>query len=79
MNIPLPVTEENNGVPVVCRLLRTKTAYGYTTDGTPWELATSTTAVYWCLHTMGTVGPDDTYAHPHECTAARGCFRKPLE
>ena len=63
-----------------CRLLRTKTAYGtYTSTGEDWQTGDSTTAVYWCLATMGTEGPDDQLAHPHECHAARTCFRAPLE
>ena len=33
--------------------------------------------VYCCLRTMETVGPDDTFAHPHACLSGRGCFEAP--
>ena len=69
--------------PVVCRMLRTKTAYGtYTStagDGGDWRLAESSTAVYWCLETMGTAGPDDRLAHPHNCCCGRTCFKPELD
>lgn len=47
-------------VPVVCEFLRTKTAFG-TFAGSlySWQTGNSTTAVYWCLRTMETAGPDD--------------------
>jgi hypothetical protein len=56
----------------VCRLLRTKTAYG--DRGGDWRRGDSTTAVYWCLNTMEPVGPDDGYVHPHRCARGRACF-----
>jgi hypothetical protein len=61
----------------VCRLLRTKTAFG-TLMGTlySWESGRSTTAVYWCLRTMETAGPDDGYAHPHTCCEGRECYTR---
>ncbi len=59
----------------VCRLLRTKTAFGFTNDDIPWETGESTTAVYWCLGTMETAGPDDQYCHPHTCGPHRACYK----
>ena len=64
----------------VCRLLRTKTAFGTlvtdcSLEAAPWDAGASTTAVYWCLGTMASAGPDDRLAHPHECHAGRDCFR----
>jgi hypothetical protein len=74
--------EENHSeaVPVVCRLLRTKVAFG-TLIGhpMPWQTGASTTAVYWCLKTTETAGPDDGFAHPHACCAGRSCFEGPIE
>jgi len=68
MELPLTNT------PAVCPMLRTKTAYGtYSTD---WREGDSTTAVYWCLATMGVAGPDEGLATPRECIEGRGCFRK---
>jgi hypothetical protein len=66
----LPLTKST----AVCPMLRTKTAYG--TYDVPWQEGASTTAVYWCLETMATAGPDEQLAHPHECREGRGCFRK---
>ncbi len=74
--LPLP-TLDNEEVPRVCNLLRTKTAFGsFTgTDAPPWQAGASTTAVFWCLATMTTAGPDDCYCHPQNCREGRGCFR----
>jgi hypothetical protein len=59
----------------VCRMLRTKTAFGtFRGNMYAWQSGRSTTAVYWCLRTMETVGPDDDYTHPHTCREGRGCF-----
>ena len=59
----------------VCRMLRTKTAFGtFRGNLYAWQSGRSTTAVYWCLRTMETVGPDDDYTHPHACREGRGCF-----
>ncbi len=65
--------------PTVCSLLRTKSPFG--TYGSPneWTNGDCTTAVYWCLATMSSAGPDDQLAHPHQCGEGRGCFRKPIE
>ena len=66
--------------PEVCRNLRTKTAFGTLVGHrVAWQLGASSTAVYWCLRTMATAGPDDALAHPHGCRAGRGCFRGPAE
>lgn len=59
----------------VCRMLRTKTAFGtFRGNIYAWHSGRSTTAVYWCLRTMETAGPDDLYTHPHSCREGRGCF-----
>ena len=62
--------------PQVCVCLRTKTAFG-SLSGAPhhWQQGKSSTAVYWCLATMGNSGPDDGVAHPHRCQSGRGCYR----
>jgi hypothetical protein len=80
MNIPLRTTKQE--IPAVCPMLRTKNAYtnfGDDTDVAPWQLAQSTTAVYWCLKTMQHAGPDEGLAHPHHCLAGRTCFQPPAE
>jgi hypothetical protein len=72
-----------HALPVVCRMLRTKTFFGtYTSvggDDGDWRAGDSSTAVYWCLDTMETAGPDDRLAHPHECCGGRQCFKPPLD
>ena len=68
--------QPQTAVPEVCSRLRTKTAFGASTGYTPWQQGESSTAVYWCLKTMQTIGPDDSFAHPHQCCAGRECFRK---
>ena len=76
MDLSLP--QANSQPSSVCRMLRTKTAFGsYCCDGDeiPWESGESTTAVYWCLCTMETAGPDDLYAHPNSCRPTRTCYR----
>ena len=71
---------EEQAAPVVCRLLRTKTAFGtFVGNLYSWQAGRSSTAVYWCLRTMETAGPDDGYAHPHACCEGRSCFERPLD
>jgi hypothetical protein len=57
-------------------MLRTKTAFGsYGPEAYAWDSGESTTAVFWCLGTMETAGPDDHYAHPTTCRSGRSCYR----
>jgi hypothetical protein len=70
--------EAREAPPVVCRKLRTKVAFGSPHPGLrDWRHGDSTTAVYWCLATMETAGPDDGYAHAHGCRAGRSCYVPP--
>jgi hypothetical protein len=70
---PLNVIQEQSGI---CRRLRTKTSFGsFIGSANFWEDGESTTAVYWCLDTMGSAGRDDQIAHPHNCRPGRECFR----
>lgn len=70
--------QAKRSLPVVCRLLRTKTGFGSMQPGAPdWRSGDSTTAVYWCLQTMETAGMDGSYAHPHACCEGRSCFVRP--
>lgn len=62
-------------LPRVCQMLRTKNAFGSHVGYRPWQRGESTTAAYWCLRTMGTVGPDDQLVHPHSCCGDRLCFQ----
>jgi hypothetical protein len=69
-----PRPEPPRALPKVCRLLRTKTAFAVGAAGALWKLGESSTAVYWCLGTMESFGPDDGYCHPHQCGRGRACF-----
>jgi len=73
MNTQLPQTQQ---LSPVCTKLRTKTAFGCMDplEG-PWEESDSTTAVYWCLGTMETAGPDNHFCHPTNCRAGRSCYQ----
>jgi hypothetical protein len=78
----LPLDTIDSRVPTVCRMLRTKTAFGthfVEGEAEAWQTGESTTAVYWCLCTMDPTGPDDDFAHPSQCRSARSCYRAPLE
>ncbi len=76
MSVPLPQLDDNT-IPTVCRLLRTKHAFGTFADGDfdPWQMGESSTAVFWCLATMQTCGPDDSFAHPSRCQIGRRCYQ----
>jgi hypothetical protein len=75
--VELPVVPEVP-VPVVCRKLRTKTAFG-TLEGLTrdWREGASSTAVFWCLRTMETWGTDQRPAHAAQCRTGRACFEAP--
>jgi hypothetical protein len=70
--------EDPRGGAPVCRLLRTKTAFGTTAEGHDWQSGSSSTAAYWCLGTMQTAGPDDALVHPTTCLSGRRCFEPPI-
>lgn len=59
-----------------CRQLRTKMMH-VTSE---WETHAvghpSASASYWCLKTMGPVGPDERPCHLADCRSARGCFEE---
>jgi hypothetical protein len=69
----LPIVDAD--MPPVCRLLRTKTAFGAHDGGARWKLGESTTAAYWCLATMEAFGPDESYVHPRACGERRACHQ----
>jgi hypothetical protein len=58
-----------------CRHLRTKmmsVVMDYDEHASEYP---STSAAYWCLKTMGPVGPDDGPAELDDCRAGRACFQ----
>jgi hypothetical protein len=65
-------------LPVLCKYLRCKSAYGAVEDNTDWQRGTSSTEVYGCLATMEAFCPDDGYAHAavYHGDGARGCYRR---
>lgn len=61
-------------------MLRTKNAFNSYDENAapePWQTGASHTAVFWCLKTMSTSGPDDSIAHPEDCRCGRACFASP--
>lgn len=72
-----PRADDDREPPVVCRKLRTKMAFGALQGVEDWRFGDSTTATYWCLRTMETAGPDDSFCHPHSCQRGRSCFAAP--
>jgi hypothetical protein len=62
-------------LPVLCKFLRCKSAYGAIVDNEAWQHGTSDTEAYWCLATMEAFGPDDNYVHATVCKGARSCCR----
>ncbi len=65
-----------NGRPV-CRALKTKMHYvaGFEEE----HLRPSATAQFWCLDTMGPVGPDEHQALPERCGPGRPCYQRDEE
>ncbi len=61
-----------------CRCLRTKKMYTHGFDAVKLAAADSSTAVYWCIETQTTVGPDDDHVGPERCNEARRCFESDL-
>jgi hypothetical protein len=69
--------EAESAAAEVCCHLRTKTAYGTLVGGAhKWHEGRSSTAVYWCLATLGSAGPDQQLAHPRRCSRTRECYRE---
>ncbi|MCB0587811.1 MAG: hypothetical protein KDD06_21140 [Phaeodactylibacter sp.] len=62
-----------------CRFLRGKNAYGTVEGGDkPFLNFDPATTTYWCLRTMGPVGPDGQPAHLSNCgNTKRKCFAAP--
>lgn len=60
----------------VCRLLRTKGAFGAVVEN-EWSGEADTSAVFWCLHTMESFGPDEQAVHGAECLPGRRCWQRP--
>ncbi|HEV8699823.1 MAG TPA: hypothetical protein VGV60_00965 [Candidatus Polarisedimenticolia bacterium] len=65
------------GLPGLCRHLRTKRYYYGSTDEVLEVAELSTTAQFWCLRTMRVVGPDEGYVTVVSCRAGRSCCEPP--
>ncbi|HJZ86228.1 MAG TPA: hypothetical protein VKN99_13705 [Polyangia bacterium] len=57
----------------VCRCLKTKMLYVLGPEAVDLSVPSST-AQYWCVHTMRQVGPDDGLVAPDHCVVGRPCF-----
>ncbi|MBM3213529.1 hypothetical protein FJZ36_01215 [Candidatus Poribacteria bacterium] len=58
----------------VCRHLRTKSAFIPNEEGSRALVEPTETSQYWCNRSGGATGPDNGFAHPHECTGERSCY-----
>lgn len=63
-----------DGLPGLCRHLRTKKYYYGSVEETLETADLSTTAQFWCLRTMRVVGPDERLVAAHACRPGRSCF-----
>ncbi len=66
---------------IYCRFLRGKNAYGTLEGGgRPFLDFDTGSSTYWCLRTMGSIGPDDRLAHLSTCgDPKRACHQPPRE
>lgn len=63
-------------IKIQCINLRTKKLYvNDLAENENSGINDSATSGYWCLGTMSTVGPDDSFAAPERCAAHRTCFK----
>ena len=73
MSEPTEQKLPENGLPGLCRNLRTKRYYYGSIEQTLESADLSTTAQFWCLRTMRVVGPDQGSVSARECRAGRSC------
>ncbi len=65
----------NKEIKSECKYIRTKSAYiPNIEDPEGWRKNDSSTRQYWCVKTMGVVGPDNKLTEPEECQPDRKCF-----
>lgn len=58
-----------------CKFIRTKSAYINNVENPEaWRTNDSSTRQYWCVKTMGVIGPDNNLAEPETCQPDRKCF-----
>ena len=61
-----------------CRALKTKSLYIVGAESEPGAGPVGPVGAVgvqcWCVHTMGTVGPDDGLVTPADCRTGRECF-----
>lgn len=61
-----------------CRNLRTKRSY--ISDDPPATYLTEDVSEtgYWCIRTMGVIGPDDDFVCASACGSHRSCYKSSL-
>jgi hypothetical protein len=62
-----------DGVPGLCRHLRTKRYYYGSIEAVLEVAELSSTAQFWCLRTMRVVGPDEGAVTAASCRDGRSC------
>lgn len=58
-----------------CPAIRAKGFYVFTEEPEPQE--ETDTAVFWCVKTQTSVGPDGRGVHRSLCDGTRSCFERP--
>ena len=58
-----------------CQHLRTKSLYVPAQRHAKLLLEDGPSTQYWCMVTMGPVGPDENVVCPSECSNLRSCFK----
>jgi len=57
----------------ICRCLRSKEMFTHDEPG--WDIRSSSSGIFWCLHTQNCLGPDGQIADPDNCQAGRSCHQ----
>lgn len=63
----------------LCAHLRSKQLYSHVDPAHRANSTSSLTEVFWCNHTMGSVGPDEVLCDSDTCCEGRWCFRSILD
>lgn len=66
---PMNLTEISHAA---CRCLRSKEMFIHV-EPDPM-LPSSSSGIFWCIHTHNCLGPDGQVAEPASCIPGRGCY-----
>ncbi len=66
-------------LPTFCTNLATKRSFVSDQPPATYLAEETATTGYWCIRTMGPIGPDDGYACPGECGLHRTCYESNIK